>query len=127
MSPLVACCTAGVCAVARSGNRTRASTNPLETATPAKRRLITLLCISLLPFEFSRVAVLERELKAIVVRPKLGAEVLSALPLELAADHDIRRRCTEQVDAGVLSDSKVLGQLAIAVVDRHARVAERRG
>src|SRR5262245_33359433 len=108
MSPLVACCTARVCAVARPGDRTRAGTNRLETATPAKRRIITLLCISLLPFEFSRVAVLERELKAIVVWPKLGAEVLSALPLELAADHDIRCRCTEQVDARVLSDSKIL-------------------
>src|SRR6186997_2615573 len=75
--------------------------------------------------ELLREVVFERELHLETVAVEAVREVLAPPPLQLAAEHDVRRRIVQEVADKVVPTPVSIRRLRIAVVDVGHRVAER--
>src|SRR5262245_61672859 len=79
---------------------------------------------SSLASEFPREVVFERELQLESVALEAVREVLAPAPLELTAEHHVRRRVMEQVPQHVVAAVERVRRLRVAVVDVLHRITE---
>src|SRR6187397_2925128 len=82
---------------------------------------------SLLASELPREVVFERELDLETVTLESVREVLAPAPLQLAAEHHVRRRRVEEVAERVFSDAESVRSLSVGVVVVLERIADRAG